>query len=86
MLATHAAPVPPCLTMAAKKRTSQRVSSLAARTLRKLDGVPADELLRVYNEDALRWVNIKVADARSICASAMGQDEAPRKVARGKRG
>jgi hypothetical protein len=73
--------------MAARKQTSQRVSSLAARTLRKLDGVPGGELLRFYNEAALHWVNVKVADVKAICASAMGQDETPRKVAkRGKRG
>ena len=72
--------------MPARKQTSSRVSTLAARTLRKLDGVPGSEVLRVYDETNLRWVNIRVADARSICASAMGQDETPRKVAkRGRR-
>lgn len=72
--------------MPARKQTSDRVSTLAARTLRKLDGVPADALLRVYNEDELRWVNVKVADVLSLCGTAMSQDETPRKVAkRGKR-
>ena len=73
--------------MPARKKTSGRVSTLAARTLRKLDGVPADALLRLYNERALRWVDIRARDMKAICASAMGQDETPRKVAkRGKRG
>jgi hypothetical protein len=74
------------MTMPARKQTSDRVSTLAARTLRRLDGLRSVDLLRFYNEAKLRWVNIRVSDVRSICASAMGQDETPRKVAkRGKR-
>ena len=61
--------------MAAKKRTSRRVSSLAARTLRKLDGVPGSWPLRVYNEAKLRWVNVKVGDVKSLAASCVSQDE-----------
>ena len=73
--------------MPARKKTSDRVSTKAARLLRLLVGVNASSLLRGYDELGLRWINIRVADVRSICASAMGQDETPRKVAkRGKRG
>ena len=77
--------VPP-LGMPARKKTSDRVSTKAARLLRILDGVPANAELQFYQEAKLRWVSVRAGDVRSVSSSAMGQDETPRKVAkRGKR-
>ena len=72
--------------MPARKQSSDRVSTLAARLLRILDGAPANAELQFYHEAKLRWVSVRAGDVRSVSASAMGQDETPRKVAkRGKR-
>ena len=67
--------------MPARKKTSDRVSSIAARVL-SADDLPGRAVI-MYRGDR---VLLTVADLRALAASCLSQDETPRKVAkRGKR-
>ena len=63
------------------KQTSARVSSIAGRVLRKLARYDTNE-----RNEVIALYGIRVYEVRALAASALSQDEVPRKVAkRGKR-
>ena len=58
-----------------KRQTSSRISTLAAKLLKRTDGARLDMTV-TYTETDHRLRDIcTVAELRSICASAISQDE-----------